>query len=79
MNAYMAWGQRDSPNRNATELVRGLADTWAFIESRLRAWTSAVVRKPFPMNGKVKFSRYHAVGLSTTSWNTICIMVVKFR
>lgn len=48
MNAYMAWGQRDSPNRNATELVRGLADTWAFIESRLRAWTSADCAQTFP-------------------------------
>src|SRR3954451_2259223 len=28
MDAYMAWGQRDSPARSAMELVRGLDETW---------------------------------------------------
>src|SRR5437764_1268428 len=32
MNAYMLWGQRDSPERSAAELVRGLDATWPFIE-----------------------------------------------
>src|SRR5215210_8036848 len=35
MHAYMVWGQRDSPARSAAELVRGLEQTWAFIEARL--------------------------------------------
>jgi uncharacterized damage-inducible protein DinB len=39
MNEYMLWGQRDSPDRSAVELVRGLDATWAFIESRLQRWT----------------------------------------
>ncbi|MCB0090819.1 MAG: DinB family protein, partial [Caldilineaceae bacterium] len=39
MNAYMEWGQRESPARSAAELVRGLDETWAFIESRLQRWT----------------------------------------
>src|SRR5215207_11482643 len=36
MNKYMSWGQRDSPARSAVELVRGLDETWAFIEARLQ-------------------------------------------
>jgi uncharacterized damage-inducible protein DinB len=39
MDAYMLWGQCDSPSRSATELVRGLDETWAFIETRLQRWT----------------------------------------
>jgi uncharacterized damage-inducible protein DinB len=31
MNGYMLWGQRESPERSAMEMVRGLDETWAFI------------------------------------------------
>ncbi len=48
MDAYMDWGQRDSPARNAAELVRGFEETWAFIESRLRRWTPADYAESFP-------------------------------
>ncbi len=48
MSNYMSWGQRDSPDRSATELVRGLDDTWAFIESRLQRWTPAEGAQTFP-------------------------------
>ena len=41
MNAYMLWGQRDSPARSTVELARGLDETWAFIEARLQRWTPA--------------------------------------
>jgi len=36
MNEYMLWGRRASPARSAVELARGLDETWAFIETRLR-------------------------------------------
>ncbi len=48
MNAYMAWGQRDSPKRSADELVRGLDATWAFIDARLHRWTPDDCTKTFP-------------------------------
>jgi uncharacterized damage-inducible protein DinB len=48
MNEYMEWGQRDSPNRSAHELVRGLEETWAFIEARLQRWTPADCAQTFP-------------------------------
>ena len=48
MNEYMLWGQRDSPERSALELVRGLDETWAFIESRLQRWTPTDCAKTFP-------------------------------
>jgi uncharacterized damage-inducible protein DinB len=48
MSAYMEWGQRDSPERSAAELVRGLDETWAFIESRLQRWTPADCATIFP-------------------------------
>lgn len=48
MNEYMLWGQFDSPDRSATELVRGLGETWAFIESRLQLWTPTDYAKTFP-------------------------------
>lgn len=48
MNAYMEWGQRDSPDRSAAELARGLDETWAFIEARLRRWTPAECAQTFP-------------------------------
>ena len=55
MAAYMEWGQRDSPARSAAELARGLDDTWAFIESRLRRWTPEDRAMTFPdeWNGEV--------------------------
>jgi uncharacterized damage-inducible protein DinB len=55
MNAYMLWGQRDSPARSAGELVRGLDDTWAFIEARLQRWTPDDCARTFPdeWNGQV--------------------------
>jgi uncharacterized damage-inducible protein DinB len=48
MEEYMLWGQRDSPERGAAELVRGLKETWDFIESRLRRWTQAEGAETFP-------------------------------
>jgi uncharacterized damage-inducible protein DinB len=48
MEEYMLWGQRDSPERSAAELVRGLEETWTFIESRLRRWTAAECAETFP-------------------------------
>ena len=48
MRAYMDWGQYDSPSRSAAELARGLDETWAFIESRLRRWTPEECAMLFP-------------------------------
>ena len=48
MAAYMAWGQRESPSRSGAELARGLDETWAFIEARLRRWTPADRAATFP-------------------------------
>ena len=55
MSEYMEWGQRDSPDRSALELIRGLDETWAFIESRLQRWTPDDCAKTFPdeMDGQV--------------------------
>ena len=55
MKAYMEWGQRDSPDRSAAELARGLDETWAFIEARLRRWTPGECAMTFPdeWNGQV--------------------------
>ena len=48
MSAYMLWGQQDSPERSGAELARGLDETWAFIEARLRRWTPADCAVTFP-------------------------------
>ena len=48
MKEYMAWSQRDSPGRSAGELVRGLDETWAFIEARLQRWTPGDCARTFP-------------------------------
>jgi uncharacterized damage-inducible protein DinB len=48
MEAYMLWGQRSSPSRSAAELRRGLDETWAFIETRLRRWTPEECAMTFP-------------------------------
>jgi uncharacterized damage-inducible protein DinB len=48
MKAYMLWGQRESPERSAEELARGLDETWAFIEARLQRWTPADCARTFP-------------------------------
>ncbi len=48
MQSYMRWGQRDSPARSALELVRGLDETWTFIEARLERWTPTDYAKTFP-------------------------------
>ena len=48
MSEYMSWGHRDSPERSARELARGLDDTWAFIESRLQRWTPGDCARTFP-------------------------------
>ncbi len=48
MDGYMYWGQRESPARSATELARGLDETWAFIEARLQRWTPDDCAKTFP-------------------------------
>lgn len=48
MSRYMEWGQRNSPERSVAELVRGLDETWAFIESHLQRWTPADCAMTFP-------------------------------
>jgi uncharacterized damage-inducible protein DinB len=48
MSEYMQWGQPDSPERSPVELVSGLGETWAFIESRLQHWTPADCAQTFP-------------------------------
>ena len=48
MDAFMHWGQRNSPDRSALELARGLDETWAFIEARLQRWTPEDCAKTFP-------------------------------
>jgi uncharacterized damage-inducible protein DinB len=48
MSDYMQWGRRGSPARSAMELVRGLDETWAFIESCLQRWTPADCAQTFP-------------------------------
>jgi uncharacterized damage-inducible protein DinB len=48
MNAYIEWGQRESPARSGADLAQGLDETWAFIESRLRGWTEADRAITFP-------------------------------
>lgn len=48
MDAYMYWGQPESPARSALELARGLDETWAFIEGRLQRWTPDDCAKTFP-------------------------------
>ena len=48
MKAYMEWGQPESPERSAAELARGLDETWAFIEARLRRWTPGDCAMTFP-------------------------------
>jgi uncharacterized damage-inducible protein DinB len=68
MEAYGLWGQRESADRSAAELVRGLDETWAFIESRLKRWTPVDCAKTFPdeiAGQKYEFSRswviYHVL------------------
>lgn len=51
IDAYMEWGQRDSPSRSAAELARGLDETWAFIESCLQRWTPEDRAMTFPDEG----------------------------
>ena len=55
MNAYMWWGQRDSPARSPAELVRGLKETWSFIEACLQRWSPEECAQTFPdeWDGKV--------------------------
>ncbi|MCA9954438.1 MAG: DinB family protein [Anaerolineales bacterium] len=55
MNAYMYWGQRDSPTRSPAELVQGLKGTWSFIEARLQRWSPEECAQTFPdeWDGKV--------------------------
>jgi uncharacterized damage-inducible protein DinB len=48
MDAYMEWGQYESPARSAAEIVRALDETWAFIESRLQRWTPDDCAMTFP-------------------------------
>ncbi len=48
MTAYMEWGQVESPDRDAAELVHALDETWNFLESRLRRWTPAECAMTFP-------------------------------
>jgi uncharacterized damage-inducible protein DinB len=55
MEGYMLWVKHNSPRRSAFELVRGLEETWAFIESRLQHWTPADGAVTFPdeMEGQI--------------------------
>ena len=56
MNEYMeTWGQRGSPDRSATELVRGLDETAAFIEACVQRWTPEDGAQTFPdeMDGQI--------------------------
>lgn len=55
MNEYMEWGQRESPARTTAEMVRGLDETFAFIEGCLQRWTPADCAQTFPdeWDGKV--------------------------
>ena len=48
MKEYILWGQRESPERSATEMVRGLNETWTFIEARLQRWTPEDCATTFP-------------------------------
>ena len=48
MSEYMSWGQRESPERSAQELVTALNETRAFIEARLQRWTPADCAETFP-------------------------------
>ena len=48
---YAEWGQWESPNRTGEELARGLDETWAFIESCMRRWTSEDLGVTFPDEG----------------------------
>jgi uncharacterized damage-inducible protein DinB len=48
MNEYMEWGQRESSPRSAVELVRGLDETWEFVETRLLRWTPEDCAQTFP-------------------------------
>lgn len=48
MREYMEWGQMESPARSANELVRGLEETWSFIEDRLQKWTPDDCARTFP-------------------------------
>jgi len=48
MSEYMSWGQRESPERSASELVIALNETRAFIEARLQRWTPADCAETFP-------------------------------
>ncbi len=56
MDVYGNWGQPGSPERSADELVRGLEQTWTFMQSRLQRWTDADGAMTFPdedENGEV--------------------------
>ncbi len=48
MHAYMLWGRRNSPTHSAVELVRGLDETWAFIDARLQRWNATDYAQTFP-------------------------------
>lgn len=48
MDAYMEWGQRESPARTAAEMVRALDETFAFIEGCMQRWTPADRAQTFP-------------------------------
>src|SRR5262249_944287 len=48
IEAYMDWGQRDSPPRSAAELAHGLDQTFAFVEACLQRWTPEDCAMTFP-------------------------------
>jgi uncharacterized damage-inducible protein DinB len=48
MRAYMDWGEPDSPERSGEELALALDETFSFIESRVRRWTSEERAVTFP-------------------------------
>jgi uncharacterized damage-inducible protein DinB len=69
MNDYMLWGQADSPQRSAAELVRGLDETWAFIEPRLHRWTPADGARTFPL--KTQDDQVHQVSRSWVIYHVL--------
>lgn len=48
MNDYMEWDTWEPSTEGTDTLVRGLDDTWGFIETRLHRWTSDDCAVTFP-------------------------------
>lgn len=48
MEPYFEWGQYGAAWQSGAELARGLDETWAFIESRMKRWTPEEFAVTFP-------------------------------